>query len=548
MKNNNILKAALATTLLAGATAASAADFVLVNTDPPGIGFNDPTPATPVGGNAGTTVGEQRLIAYNRALQQWGSILKSNVPIVVLGGFGPRPCTATGGVLASAGAWNIEINFPNAPLASHWYHSALANSLAGVDLYPGADIIDGADIIATFNGNLGTPGCIEGSSWYYGLDNRPTAAGQIDFLNVFMHELSHGLGFQNFNDEATGNTFAGIPNFPDSNTALTRDNVLGKRWNTMTANEIRASAVRNGQVVWDGANVTARAPSVLGPLSAAKVTAPASVAGDYEYGDAAFGPAATSAKFTGAVVLGLDQAGVFGALDTVNDGCSALTNAADVAGKIVLMKRGTCGFAVKVKNAQNAGASAVVIGNNAAGVISMGGTDATITIPSIMLTNTVGDAMIAAGGGALNGVELSATLKAGADTAGRVRLYAPTTYAPGSSISHFDTVASPNLLMEPAITSTLRSSVTVDLTAAYFEDIGWKTELSVAGCGTGSGAFATMTNGTYLAAPVFACANAAPNKGQFQACSTQYFNRLRDAGIIDGAYKGTFAACAASGK
>jgi hypothetical protein len=247
-------------------------------------------------------------------------------------------------------------------------------------------------------------------------------------------------------------------------------------------------------------------------------------------------------------VLGLDDAGVLGAGDTVNDGCTALTNAADVAGKIVLMKRGTCGFAVKVKNAQNAGAAAVVIGNNTSGVLTMGGTDPTITIPSIMLTNSVGDAMIAAGGGALNGVEVSATLKAGADSAGRVRLYAPTVYAPGSSISHFDTVASPNLLMEPSITSTLRSSATVDLTAAYFEDIGWKTELSIAGCGTGSGAFATTTDGTYLASPVFACANAAPNKGLFQACSTQYFNRLRDAGIIDGAYKGTFSSCTAGGK
>lgn len=546
--NNNILRATLAATLLAGSTAVPAANFVLVNIDPPGTGFNDSTPATPVGGNSGTTVGEQRLVAYNRALQQWGSILKSDVPIVVLGSFGPRPCTATGGVLASAGAWNIEINFPNAPLQAHWYHSALANSLAGVDLYPGADIIDGADIIATFNGNLGQPGCIEGSTWYYGLDNRPTAAGQIDFLNVFMHELSHGLGFQNFNDESTGVTFPGIPNFPDSNTALTRDNVLGKRWNTMTAAEIRASAVRNGQVVWDGANVTARVPSVLGPLAAVKVTAPAGVAGEYEYGDAAFGPAATAAKFTGSVVLGLDEAGIVGPTDTVNDGCTAFTNPAAVQGKIAFVKRGTCGFAVKAKNAQNAGASAVLIGNNASGVISMGGADPTITIPSIMVTNSVGDAMIAAGGGALNGIEISATLKAGADAAGRARLYAPTIYAAGSSISHFDTVASPNLLMEPAITSTLQSSRSIDLTAAYFEDIGWKTELSVAGCGKGSGAPATVMSGVYLASPVFACANSASNKGAFQSCSTQYFNLLRNAGIIEGAYKGKFSSCTASGK
>lgn len=539
---NNILKAALATTLLAGATAASAADFVLVNTDPPGTGFNDPTPATPVGGNSGKTVGEQRLIAYNRALQQWGSILKSDVPIVVLGGFGPRPCTATSGVLASAGAWNIEINFPNAPLASHWYHSALANSLAGVDLYPGADIIDGADIIATFNGNLGKPGCIEGSSWYYGLDNRPTAAGQIDFLNVFMHELSHGLGFQNFNDEATGNTFAGIPNFPDSNTALTRDNVLGKLWNTMTANEIKASAVRDGQVVWAGGNVTARAPSVLGPLTLFKLTAPANLAGEYEYGTSStFGAAPTPANFSGPIVAGLDG------VAPANDGCTPYTNAAAVAGKIAIVRRGVCGFAVKAKIAQDAGAIGVIIGNNAVGTVAMGGADPAVTIPTISLSSTIGDPLMAAGGGT-GGLESSSTRLAGADATGRVRLYAPTVYAAGSSISHFDTVASPNLLMEPAITPTLRGSVSVDLTAAYFEDIGWKTELSIAGCGKGSGALATTTNGTFLASPVFACANAAPNKGQFQACSTQYFNRLRDAGIIDGAYKGTFSSCTAGGK
>ena len=128
------LCAAAALGLLASISA-HAAPFVLVNTDAPGTGFNDPTPATPVGGNTGTTVGEQRLIAYGRALQLWGSVLKSNVPIVVLGSFSPRNCTATGGTLASAGAWNVEVNFPNAPLANHWYHAALANSLAGTDIY-----------------------------------------------------------------------------------------------------------------------------------------------------------------------------------------------------------------------------------------------------------------------------------------------------------------------------------------------------------------------------------------------------------------------------
>ena len=529
----------------------NAAQFVLVNTDGAGTGFNDPTPATPVGGNTGTTVGEQRLIAYSRALQLWGSILKSDVPIVVLGSFSPRSCAPTSGVLASAGAWNIELNFPGAPLANHWYHSALANSIAGADLYPGADIIDGADVVAFFNSELGTPACLTTSKWYYGLDSQANAAaGEIDFLNVFMHELSHGLGFSNFVNEANGALFGtsfGMPH-PDVFMAYSRDNVTGKRWNLLTASEIVAAAVQNGQEVWDGANVTARAPSVLGPLTLLNITAPGPLAGEYEFGSASFGAVATPANFTGAIVAGLDDANAAG--PTVNDGCTAFTNAAAVAGKIALVRRGTCAFTIKAKNAQNAGAIGVIIGNNAAGggPIGLGGADPTVTIPAIGVSTQFGLDFLALGGVGAGGLAASATRLAGADAAGRVRLYAPTTYAAGSSISHFDTAAEPSLLMEPAITPGLRASVNVDLTAALFEDIGWKTELSLAGCGAGSGAPGVDVTGGIYAAPIYYCANNAKNKGAFQSCSTQYLNSLRNAGLISGATKGSLTSCAASGK
>ena len=39
---------------------AQAATIVVDNLDLPGEGFNDPTPAVPVGGNTGTTLGQQR--------------------------------------------------------------------------------------------------------------------------------------------------------------------------------------------------------------------------------------------------------------------------------------------------------------------------------------------------------------------------------------------------------------------------------------------------------------------------------------------------------
>ena len=69
-------------------------------------------------------------------------------------------------------------------------------------------------------------------------------------------------------------------------------------------------------------------------------------------------------------------------------GCTPLTNAADVAGKVVLIQRGTCGFADKVLNAQNAGAKAILAYNNAAGnPIAMGGTVASgPTIPGVMVS------------------------------------------------------------------------------------------------------------------------------------------------------------------
>lgn len=94
----------------------------------------------------------------------------------------------------------------------------------------------------------------------------------------------------------------------------------------------------------------------------------------------------------------LNGTGITGdiALASVIDGCSALP-AGSLAGKIGLIERGGasgCTFALKVKNAQNAGAVAAIIYNNPTAAnfpSSMGGTDATITIPSVLITNDEGE-------------------------------------------------------------------------------------------------------------------------------------------------------------
>lgn len=78
-------------------------------------------------------------------------------------------------------------------------------------------------------------------------------------------------------------------------------------------------------------------------------------------------------------------------LSPVLDGCTDLP-LGSLVGKIGLFERGTCGFTVKVKNAQNAGAVAAIIYSlpDSTPTSGMGGTDASIIIPSVLIQNDEG--------------------------------------------------------------------------------------------------------------------------------------------------------------
>ena len=74
--------------------AQGAATVVVVNANEPNVGFNDPTPLEPVGGNHGRTLGAQRLIAFQHAADLWGKTIDSAVPIRISAKFDDLPSTA----------------------------------------------------------------------------------------------------------------------------------------------------------------------------------------------------------------------------------------------------------------------------------------------------------------------------------------------------------------------------------------------------------------------------------------------------------------------
>ncbi|HEX6339418.1 MAG TPA: PA domain-containing protein [Jiangellaceae bacterium] len=126
------------------------------------------------------------------------------------------------------------------------------------------------------------------------------------------------------------------------------------------------------------------------------VDPPSSAAGTYEANGASFGPAPDQTGLAGDIVLVND-----GSADPTQ-GCSPLVDFP--AGAIALVDRGGCTFVLKVNNAQDAGATAVIVANNTGGTpINLGGTDPGIVIPAVHVSQDDGN-----------------TIKAGLPATGRV--------------------------------------------------------------------------------------------------------------------------------
>lgn len=217
------------------------------------------------------------------------------------------------------------------------------------------------------------------------LNQAPTAYEDVSITNLFywnnlVHDIWYHYGF----DEASGN-------FQENNYGrggADSDYVYAEAQDGGGTNNANFGTPTDGgnprmqMYLWTGGG---------GAANLLTVNSPAIVAGPYSSTEATFGPGVPATPITADLVLGID-----GTTPDVNDGCETFTNPAAINGKIAVAYRGNCNFTVKVANAQAAGALAVIIINNVAGAtINMGGTDPSITIPSIMISDVDGAALIA---------------------------------------------------------------------------------------------------------------------------------------------------------
>jgi hypothetical protein len=207
--------------------------------------------------------------------------------------------------------------------------------------------------------------------------NRDVAVQNLFYLNNVIHDRLYLAGF----DEAAGNfqedNFGAGGKDDDSVRAEAQDGGGTDNANFSTPRDGRQPRMQ--MYLWSSPEpdhqVVVNSPTPLAPMPARR---------------AAFGGVLTpAAPLTDDLVVVDDN--VVGAgtpPGTETDGCEPIAN--DVSGRIAVIDRGFCSFVIKVKNAQNAGAVGVVMVNNAGAPIVMGGEDATITIPALMVSTTDG--------------------------------------------------------------------------------------------------------------------------------------------------------------
>ena len=222
---------------------------------------------------------------------------------------------------------------------------------------PGSEPDGGAGLVFDFPLDLST----QDPSLY-----RPAAVTNLFFWNNYLHDVAYHYGFDETSGNFQENDYGRGGTGSDSVNADAQDGSGLNNANFDTPPD--GQHPRMQMYVW-------RSPSVV------HVNSPAAIAGDYNALVGAFGDVTT--------------AGISGNLQQPSPstlGCNAADFAGFTVGNVALIDRGTCSFSTKIRNAQNAGAIAVVMVNNQPGLIGMAqdGTPNQPTIPAVMVTTVDG--------------------------------------------------------------------------------------------------------------------------------------------------------------
>ncbi len=223
--------------------------------------------------------------------------------------------------------------------------------------------------------------------------NQPTntfldaAITNLFYMNNMMHDIWYHYGFDeasgNFQENNYGNGGAGS----DYVNADAQDG--GGTNNANFATPADGSNPRMQMYLW----------SPTGGSDLLTINSPSGLSGTYGAVEAGFGPGVPSTPITADLALPIDSD------PDVYDACSDPVTQGLMNGKIALIMRGTCPFVDKVQRAQDDGAiAAIIINNVGTAPFAMGGTSSTINIPSVMISNADGLALIAEieNGGTIN--------------------------------------------------------------------------------------------------------------------------------------------------
>jgi len=264
------------------------------------------------------------------------------------------------------------------------------------DGVPGAEstLTIGNNVLAQedINGNNGSGASPDGGvdlhfDFPFDLTMQPSAYTDASITNLFyMNNMLHDILYQYGFDEASGN-------FQENNYGNG-----GAGSDSVNADAQDGSGTNNANF--------ATPPDGSNPRMQMYLFSPAPVdilfinngplAGSYLAIEANFGAPLTTTPLTADTVVVLDDDS--GASTDPNDACDPITNGPDLSGKIVFIRRGSCEFGFKVLAAENQGAIAVIMVNNVPGapvIMGPGANGGSVTIPSIMVSNVDGEAMIA---------------------------------------------------------------------------------------------------------------------------------------------------------